>query len=157
MTTTTSSTIDLILVSDIDEISQSSVIDIGISDHSLIFCTRKQTKAVFNKHNSMKLRSLKHYNREEFIMNILNTDWTSVMCSENVIDAWSRFKSIFLSEIDNIAPIREVRIKNRTESWTDSAILHSINERDKAYQTLKGNSQIKLLLFLKNAEIEHKL
>ena len=77
VTTTTSSTIDLILVSDIDKISQSGVINIGISDHSLIFCTRKQTKAVFNNHNSVKLRSLKHYNREEFQMNLLNTDWTS--------------------------------------------------------------------------------
>ena len=86
------------------------MIDIGISDHSLIFCTRKQTKAVFNKHNSVKLRSLKHYNREEFQMNLLNTDWTSVVYSENVIDAWSRFKAIFLSVIDNIAPINEVRI-----------------------------------------------
>ena len=64
-------------------------------------------------------------------------DWTSVMCSENVIDAWSRFKSIFLSVIANIAPIKEVRIKNRTEPWIDSEILHSINERDKAYQTFK--------------------
>ena len=70
VTTTTSSTIDLILVSNIDKISQSGVIDIGISDHSLIFCTRKQTKAVFDKHNSVKLRSLKHYNREEFQMNL---------------------------------------------------------------------------------------
>ena len=48
-----SSTIDLILVSDIEKSSQSGVIDIGISDHSLIFCTRKQTKTVFNKHNSV--------------------------------------------------------------------------------------------------------
>ena len=66
VTTTTSSTIDLILVSDVDKISQSGVIDVGKSDHSLIFCTRKQIKTVFNKHNTGKLRSLKHYNRDFF-------------------------------------------------------------------------------------------
>ena len=59
------------------------------------------------------------------------------MSSDNVIDAWNSFKSIFLSVVDNIAPIKEVRIKNRTEPWIDSEILQSINERDRAYQTLK--------------------
>ena len=46
-----SSTIDLILVSDTDKISQSGVIDLGISDRCLIFCTRKVITNVFNKHN----------------------------------------------------------------------------------------------------------
>ena len=39
-----SSTIDLILISDTDKVSQSGVIDLGISDHCLIFCTRKVIK-----------------------------------------------------------------------------------------------------------------
>ena len=80
-------------------------------------------------------------------MNLLNTDWTSVMCSDNVINAWSRFKSIFVTVIDNIAPIKEVRIKNRTEPWIDSEILHSINERDKAYQTFKRDVRSKFYCF----------
>ena len=137
MTTTTSSTIDLRLVSDVDKISQSGVIDVGKSDQSLIFCTRKQIKTVFNKHNTEKLRSLKHYNREVFQINLLNIDWSPVMISDNVIDAWYSFKSIFLTVVDNIAPIKEVRIKNRTEPWIDSEILHSINARDRACQTFK--------------------
>ena len=61
------------------------------------------------------------------------------MCSDNVIDAWSRFKSIFVTVIDNNAPTTGVRIKNRTEPWIDSEISHSINERDKAYQTFKSD------------------
>ena len=42
-----SSTINLILVSDTDKFSQSVVIDLGISDHCLIFCTRKFIKKAF--------------------------------------------------------------------------------------------------------------
>ena len=61
------------------------------------------------------------------------------MFSDSVIDAWSNFKSTFLIVVDKIAPIKEVRIKNRTEPWIKSEILHSINERDKAYQTFKRN------------------
>ena len=39
-----SSTIDLILVSDTDKVSQSGVIDFGISEHCFILCTRKGIK-----------------------------------------------------------------------------------------------------------------
>ena len=38
---------DLILISDTDKVSQSGVIDLGISDHCLIFCTRKVIKKTF--------------------------------------------------------------------------------------------------------------
>ena len=44
MSAKSSSTIDLILVSDTDKVSQSGVIDPGISHHCLIFGTRKVIK-----------------------------------------------------------------------------------------------------------------
>ena len=51
--------IDLILVSDPAKISQSGVIEIGVSDHFLAYCTRKITKVLYHKHNNVKIRSLK--------------------------------------------------------------------------------------------------
>ena len=100
-----SSTIDLILVSDTDKVSQSSYIDLGISDHCLIFCTRKVIKNVFNKHNMVKIRSMRDYSREAFQINLSNADWNSVMTSDNVIGAWSNFKTLFLSIVNNMSPI----------------------------------------------------
>ena len=47
MSAKSSSTLDLILVSDTDKVSQSGVIDFGISDHCLIFYTRKVIKKRF--------------------------------------------------------------------------------------------------------------
>ena len=47
--------------------------------------------------------------------------------------AWDNFKCLFLSVLDNIAPVKEVRIKQRTEPWITSDILNSINERDKLF------------------------
>ena len=55
---TTSSTIDLILITDSEKISQHGVLDIGLSDHSLIYCTRKVTRSIFNKHNTVTVRSI---------------------------------------------------------------------------------------------------
>ena len=76
---TTSSTIDLIPVTDSEKISQHGVLDIGVSDHSLIYCTRKVTRSIFNKHNTVTIRSTKNYNKEELQLCLLNADWSSVM------------------------------------------------------------------------------
>ena len=64
ISTNSSSTIDLILVSDEDKISQTGVLQLGISDHSLIYCTRRVVKAAINKHNTVKLRSMKNYDKD---------------------------------------------------------------------------------------------
>ena len=139
ISTTSSSTIDLILVSDTDEISQSGVLDVGVSDHCMIYCTRKLVKFAFNKHNSVKIRSMKNNNKGVFQMNLLSADWSSVLSSDNVIDAWERFKSIFINVVNNISPIKEVRIKQRTEPWINAEISQSINDRDRAFKVFKGD------------------
>lgn len=117
--------------------SQSGVIHVVVSDHSLTYCTRKITKHAICKHNTGKVRSLKTYNKETFQLNLINTDWTSVILCDNVIDAWSNFKSIFLSVIDNLAPIKEVRFKHRTEPWITDNILQNIQDRDKPFYKFK--------------------
>lgn len=73
---------------------------------------------------------MKTYNKDTFQLNLINTDWTSVILCDNVIDAWSNFKSIFASVI---APIKEVRIKQRTEPWITDNILQNIQDRDKVF------------------------
>ena len=55
------SVIDLILVSDHKNVIQSGVISVGLSDHMLIYCTRKVTKVKTYSHNTVMVRSLKNY------------------------------------------------------------------------------------------------
>ena len=61
VTSNTSILIDHILTNSTEKIFQSSIIDSGISDHQLIFCTRKVKRVTFHKHNNVLLKSLKHY------------------------------------------------------------------------------------------------
>ena len=56
-----STLIDHILTNSTEKVFQSGVIDYGISDHQLIFCTRKVKRVKSHKHNHMFLRPLKHY------------------------------------------------------------------------------------------------
>ena len=61
VTSNNSTLIDHILTNTQENISQSGVIDAAISDHSLIFCTRKIPKAKYNRHKETTFCSLKNY------------------------------------------------------------------------------------------------
>ena len=65
-------------------------------------------------------------------------------CSD-VNDAWYKFKSIFLKILDEVAPIKHVRIKTRTEPWIDSVILELIWKRDKLLHESNKDKQNKEL------------
>ena len=55
-----STIIDHILASFSERITQSRVIDIGLSDHQLIYCTRKISRIIKRLHKQIKFRSFKH-------------------------------------------------------------------------------------------------
>ena len=82
---------------------------------------------------------MRDYSKEAFQTNLFNAEWNSVMTSDNVIDAWSKFKTLFLSIVNKMSPIKEVRMKQRTELWVTNDILKSIKERDKAFRDFKNH------------------
>ena len=53
-----------ILTNPSENVSQNGVIDLGISDHQLIYCTRKIRRIKHNMHNQIQVRSLKNYSAE---------------------------------------------------------------------------------------------
>ena len=88
---------------------------------------------------SVDIRSLKNYNQESFQQSLLGVDWSKVLTCDNVNSAWNSFKHIFLSILDQNAPMKRVRIKQRTEDWIDSDVLQCIKDRDAAFYTYKRN------------------
>ena len=67
VTKTSSSLIDHILTNSQDRISQSGVIETTLSDHFSIFCSRKITRNKHNKHKTIKIRSLKNYDKDAYL------------------------------------------------------------------------------------------
>ena len=53
-------------------VSQKGVIDVGLSDHQLIFCTRKILRTKTNMDNQIRVRSLKNYTPELLIEELKN-------------------------------------------------------------------------------------
>ena len=66
----TKSLIDHVLVNTPNKISQSGVIDRAISDHDIIYCTRKHQKHKTGQHNTIQIRSMKNYSKEVFLQKL---------------------------------------------------------------------------------------
>lgn len=132
--------IDLILVSEQSMISQSGVVNCTMSDHSLIYCTRKKYKVVLKKQNTIKIRSLKKYSREVFIECLNSLNWSLVLCSD-VDEAWGQFKNMFLEAVDKVAPIKTIRVKLRSEPWMNGDILEAISKRNKAFSVFRKSKE----------------
>ena len=66
ITCSTSRLPDHILTNSSEKLSQKGVIDVGISDHQLIYGTKKIKRIKYNMHNQTQVRSLEKYSAEIF-------------------------------------------------------------------------------------------
>ena len=80
--------IDLCLTYSPDKISKSSVINIGISDLSAIYLTRKVTLLRSNMHKTVEVRQLKNFNETEFLRDLRMIDWNRVTTHNNPNETW---------------------------------------------------------------------
>ena len=88
VTDTSSTLLDHIYTNNKDIVSQSGVIETGISDHFMVYCTRKITRGYIGKHNSVKVRSMKHYDKDLFREKLQSIEWLTVLESMNINEAW---------------------------------------------------------------------
>ena len=132
-TETTESAIDHIITNSYaSQISQSGVIINGLSDHFITYCTRKKIKEVLpKKHHQVKIRSRKNYSKDNFTALLSEADWSKVHTAADVDGAWTEFSNIFMNALDTVAPVRVVRIKQKSDPWITPDILQDIEERDK--------------------------
>ena len=56
------------------------------------------------------LSKLKTYSKDDFIDNLNNANWSDLYLCRNVNYAWKIFQEIFMSILDDIAPIKEIKI-----------------------------------------------
>ena len=137
--------LDLILATDMYKVSQSGTLPFGISDHNIIYMTRKIKRGQINRHNTVKIRSLKNYNKEKLLEKLKSINWYYVLNELDVNKAWRNFAQEFRKVIDDIAPVKEIRLRSRSEPWFDAHILNLISERDKLLIKIRkgGNDDIK--------------
>ena len=84
---------------------------------------------------------------------MLSKDWNSVLLSNDVTKAWDCFRNVLMSAINSLAPVKQARIKQRTEPLIYSDILALINQRNTAfeqYEQRKTEEDLNIFRSLKN-------
>ena len=126
VTSTTSSLLDHILTNADWKISQKGVIDVGLSDRQLIYCSRKILRTKFNMHNQIRVRSLKNYTPELFKEELAKINFPDYNIFSNVNMAYLDLVEKILSVVDKIAPFKDLRVKNNTQDWFDDEVTEAI-------------------------------
>ena len=98
VTSKTSILIDHVLTNSSQKASQYGVVELGISDHDLVYYTRKTPLLNPNKHNNIFVRSMKNYTKENFLELIRKTDFPDYTTFTCLNKAYQDF-SFKLSEV----------------------------------------------------------
>ena len=137
ITNNSSSLLDHILTNSADRISQFGIVNVGLSDHQLIYCTKKITRTRLNTHKYVKMRSLKCYSEDLYVKKLKEIDFPDYSNFKDINEAYSDFTGKVASVIDEIAPIKEVRVKSNSQDWFDAEINEEIERRDKLLTKFK--------------------
>ena len=91
ITESTSTLLDHILTNSVDRVSQSGILDIGLSDHMLTYCTRKITHKKHFEHKYIRIRYLKNYSQEGFTQSLEEANFPDYSNFNSVNEAYDNF------------------------------------------------------------------
>ena len=131
-----SSILDHVLAGFPDRVSKSGVIDVGISDHQLIYCTRKTGRIKSYCYQQITFRSLKNYSPEVYEEALRKLSFLNYELFD-IDKAYENFFQKVMPVIDNLVPSKNKRIKGTLQDWFNARITEKINERDKLFKKFK--------------------
>ena len=137
VTCSTSSLIDHILTTFPERISQQGIIDVGLSDHQLIYCTRKLSCTKLGTHKVITFRSLKNYTAEAYKEALGKVCFPDYEKFSDVNKAYENFIQKLMSAIDKLTSFKTKRVKRNSQEQFDGEVLESIALRDKLFKKFK--------------------
>ena len=140
------------IITDSVYVSDSGILHDLLSDHFPIFCVRKKRRERVIK-EWKTIRIFKHYNSDNFINLLLQSDWNMYETENNPDVLWD----IIVDKIDNIlsvmCPYKKVYVRHRKTPWITPEIIHYMNERKKYVRILKmtnGYGLFEVCKYLRN-------
>ena len=158
VTHTSSTLIDIILVSNPSLVKTSGVLDVTISDHFLIFALL-DLKMPKPPATTITTRSFKRYDVAKFAEEISYIPWDSVKLLNSIEENVDAFNDLFLACLDNHAPIKTVKIRKKPSPFVNDDIKKLISEKNKLHRKArmsKNTDDWKAFVRLRQ-ELKHNL
>ena len=136
----TATLIDHVLTNSSQNVRQCFAIELGISDHDRIYCTRKISAFKLNKHSELSIRSMKNCLKQKFLELLIKasfSDYTSHTClNEACQDFIFKLSEVF----DSLFPSTQFPkyTKANLKPCIDSETTLAIHKRDKLFKNIKN-------------------
>ena len=108
-----------------------------MSDHQLIFCTRKPSRIKRGTHKHIKFRSFKHCSADLFKETLTSINFPNYLNFNDATEAYDDFIQKIMVAIDKVSPIKERKIKHNSQEWFDGDISEAIKNGDKLLKKFK--------------------
>ena len=138
VTTTSATLIDHFVTTRPDLYSNAGVIDPGLSDHCLIFSSRKKKKQK-RIVKYVKCRSYRQFNESAFKLDVQNLNWSMVTDCPDVDIATHLFTRMLLDVIDKHAPYRQLKLREFAPKWLNTEYLSLVDAREYWCKKFKKN------------------
>ena len=138
LTDKTKTLIDVILASHQDRYATSGTLDLGISDHDLIFTIRKNKLPRLTP-RLIEYRSLKNLDETAFITDLKNVPWHSALIYDNADNVLHHWLKLYKEVLDKHAPQKKKKIRSDQLPWISPAIMREISRRNRLYKKHKKN------------------
>ena len=143
-TISSSTLIDHVATNNKSNIVISGVHPLGLSDHYLVYCIRKFRGSVKKQHKNISTRSLKNFNKTEFLNDLLSVDWKGIVSNTDdinkIVEQWSHLFSLIL---EKHAPMRNKRVSEKFSPWLTKEFPTMSATRDRLRkQAVRSKSQV---------------
>lgn len=136
ITATTSSLLDNIFTNNLEHLNQGIIVS-DFSDHYPIFSIASNiTKiTISNKPTLKRLLTKKSINSINIALS--EVDWSPILSEKNVDSALEKFYSKINSIIDNLAPLKLIKQRNK-KNWVTNKIISMSNKKSKLFKKSKN-------------------
>ena len=97
----------------------------GLSDHQLMYCTRKFSRTKVGTHKQISFCSLKNYTAEAYKERLGKVYFPNYENFSDVNKAYENFIQKLMSVIDKLAPFKTKRVKINSQEWFHGEVLES--------------------------------
>ena len=138
VTENTKTLIDVMLASHPERYATCGTLDLGVSDHVLIYAVRKN-KLPRPKPRKIEYRSMKRFSEKDFLADLNNVPWDSAYIFDNVDDQWDHWAKLYNEVLDKHAPFKKKYIRGDQLPWITPQLQREISIRNRLFKLHKRN------------------
>ena len=140
----TATLIDHIATTCPNNVLESGVLKILMSDRYMVYCIRKLDSSFKKDLRAIKTRNIKNFSEEAFLQDVATINWQDVLgTSDDVNKLVERFSTLFSLMIEKHAPLRQIRVSEKYCPWINADLKRLIRTRDRLKRSaVKHKSQV---------------